>query len=108
MAHTTSSDRPSDVRLRLEPADAANFRPMESWVATPVWTGVDRPDCYAIHLGAGSKGKRLAERYRAAVMAGAVFYDAEVKTDVNGKTYVQAHSRVMGRHANADLRALGF
>jgi len=44
----------------------------------------------------------------AAVNAQAVYTDPVVKTDTRGHTYVQAHSRVLGRHANADLARLGF
>lgn len=70
---------------------------------TPVFSGVDRPDCFGWIVKA-----KLAPRLVRAVRAGAVLYDLEVKTDVAGETYVSSRSRVMGRHMNADLRKLGF
>lgn len=51
---------------------------------------------------------KLATRLKRAIESGAVFYDWSIRTDVHGKTYVQASARVMGRHMNADLRRLGF
>lgn len=50
----------------------------------------------------------LAKRLAAAIEAGAVFHDFEVRTDVNGKTFLGYSSRVLGRMMNADLRRLGF
>ena len=52
--------------------------------------------------------KRVADRLATAIKAGAVFTDPEVKTDVNGKTYVAAGSRVRGRAASADLQKIGY
>ena len=50
----------------------------------------------------------LASRLAEAIDAGAVYYDHEVRTDVNGHTFVSARSRVLGRMMNADLKRLGF
>lgn len=69
------------------------------------WSGgVDRP-CVGGYI---LRNKRTAERLAAAINAGAVYTDAEVRTDVNGATYVNASSRVLGRTAAADLARLGF
>jgi hypothetical protein len=73
------------------------------WTAADVT--LDRPRTHGISTG---RNKDLAERLAAAINAGAVYPDPEVRTDVYGATYVQASSRVMGRHLNADLRRLGF
>lgn len=54
------------------------------------------------------KDQRMADRLGDAMLAGAVYYNAEVRTDVNGNTYVNASSHVLGRMINADLRRLGF
>lgn len=54
------------------------------------------------------KDARMAARLSKAIEAGAVFHDFEVRTDVNGRTYLGYSSRVLGRMMNADLRRLGF
>ena len=56
--------------------------------------GADRPD--------------LAARLARAIQAGAVHSNPEIRTDVNGRTFVTASSRVVGRRMSADLKALGF
>jgi hypothetical protein len=70
--------------------------------------GVDRPRTYGISFSANPNGRKLADRLVAAVNAGVVLYDATIKTDINGRTYVCSTSRVMGKYANADLKKLGF
>lgn len=65
---------------------------------------VDRPCTGGYILG----NKKTAERLVTAIIAGAVYTDASIRTDVNGATYVQATSRVLGRTASADLKRLGF
>lgn len=69
----------------------------------PLWSGVDRP------YGTGiSVQKKLASRLARAMEAGAVFLDPQIKTDINGNTYIEARCMVLGRHVNADLKKLGF
>lgn len=68
------------------------------------WSGVDRP-CVG---GWAVKDAKMAQRLKAAILAGVVYYDAQVHTDTAGKTYVHAPARVLGRTMNADLRKLGF
>lgn len=76
--------------------------------------GIDRPDGYGISTGrtdTPARRKRalaLAERLKRAVDAQAVMHDLHVRRDVNGNTYVAASSRILGRHLNADLKALGY
>lgn len=77
-------------------------------VVGPVWKGVDRPYTGGIGLPNSPSGRALAQRLKKAIEAGAVFKPSGVKTDINGKTYVEAHAGVIGRTLNADLRRLGF
>ena len=65
---------------------------------------LDRPSTYSISVGTWP----LAERLVKAIHAGVVFPDPKVKTDVYGKTYVEATCKVMGRYLNADLKRLGY
>ncbi len=76
-----------------------------SFVVTPVWSGVDRPDSASWSTG---KNRALAGRLAQAMKAGVVFENPSIMTDVNGKTFVSALSLVRGRALNADLRRLGF
>ena len=69
-----------------------------------IWGGVDRPNVGGFAIRRAAVAARLAE----AIKAGAVYYGGHVCRDVNGKTYVHAASRVLGRRANADLRKLGY
>lgn len=75
------------------------------WNVSPIWADVDRPNVGGYGVG---PNRKLAERLKRAIEAGVVYYDAQVKVDVNGATYVQANSRVLGRIMNADLKRLGF
>ena len=76
------------------------------WMVYTDWSGdLDRPRTFGI--GAG-KNRKLAERCARAINEGAVFSAPEVRTDVNGKTYVQAKCNVLARMLNADLKRLGY
>lgn len=55
--------------------------------------------------GVKATHRTLAERLK---LAGAVFGEGKILTDVNGKTYVGTTGRVLGRTMNADLKGLGF
>ena len=71
--------------------------------------GVDRSEAMAFGLGEPNDRRHaLALRLVRAIEAGAVFTAPEIKTDVNGKTFVSAGSEVIGRRMNADLKRLGF
>lgn len=59
-------------------------------------------------VGYGVATPRNARRLVAAIEAGAVFHDFTVRTDINGRTYLSASSRVSGRYMNSDLKRLGF
>ena len=52
--------------------------------------------------------RKLAERLKAAILDGVVYYDIEKKTDVNGQTYASYKCRVLGRMMNAGLKRLGY
>lgn len=88
----------------LTPAPADEYTPA-GWRVTTTWDApVDRPSTHGYLL----TNKKVAERLVAAINAQAVYTDAEIRTDVNGATYVAATSRVLGRRASADLKRLGF
>lgn len=65
---------------------------------------VDRPELQ----GWVCTNQKIAERLKAAIEAGVVFHNFSIKPDINGKTYLSASSRVLGRMMNADLKRLGF
>jgi len=79
-------------------------------VVCPIWRGVDRPSAGGISLG--HKDDKSVSRYLprvvACILAGAFHEVHGIKTDVYGKTYVNATAKVYGRHLNADLKKLGF
>ncbi len=89
----------SIVRVDLEDTGAGS---VTVW---PIWSNVDRPMGFGMACG---KNKALAKRYVAAVLAGKVFPNATVETDVNGKTYASAACKVSGHRLSADLKRLGF
>ncbi len=101
----TATSTPTIVSVEIENSPADEWSPA-SLTVWPIWGGVelDRPE------GSGYvvKDRRMAERLKAAMLAGAIFYNVEVKTDVNGATFVSASSHVLARMMNADLRRLGF
>jgi hypothetical protein len=78
-----------------------------SLVIEVTWSGadLDRPSTGGFVLGA--KHRKLAERLKRAVDAGAAFASPKVVTDCNGKSYVRADCLVMSRHMNYCLRRLG-
>lgn len=79
----------------------AGYHVRVTWEVNPP---VDRPDVGGFLLRNGRTASRLVR----AINDGAVFYDAEVETDINGQTYVSARCRVLCRYANADLKRLGY
>ena len=82
----------------------------EGWLVNTTWssehTDLDRKDGVGYRFG--PKKRKLAERLAAAINAGVVLTNPEIKRDVNGNTYVSSDHGVMGRYANADLKRLGF
>ena len=76
------------------------------YVVSADWSsaGVDRP----VSSGTVVNGKKLAERLARAVEDGVAYSYRGIKTDVNGKTYVDQAHNVMARRANADLKKLGY
>lgn len=98
------------VRGSLEevPDNFSTSGEQTGWLVKAHWTSpdVDRP--YTGGWLFPKRHRALAERLVRAINAGVVFYDQQVVTDVNGKTFVQAWSRVYGKRANADLKRLGF
>lgn len=87
--------------------NASTITPGTTYTVWTDWTAsdgskIDRPRTGGISAG------RYAERVKAAINAGAAYGPATLKTDVNGRTYVQADFKICGRHLNADLQKLGF
>lgn len=74
------------------------------YLVSPIWHGVDRPDVG----GTGCVTMAMASRLRRAIEAGAALGPAEVKVDVDGKTYVEAPHRFLAKRLNSSLRKLGF
>lgn len=87
---TYEDARPGDIRV----------------VVTYDAPGLDRKDGYA--WGLPARHRALADRLVRAIEAGVVLGDPEIRTDVNGNTYVSATSRILARMMNAELRRLGF
>ncbi len=73
-----------------------------------IWSGepLDRP--HTGGFGLKLSHRALALRLKRAIDAQAVHVNPGVVKDVNGKSYVQADCRVLGRHMNADLRRIGY
>jgi hypothetical protein len=77
------------------------------WHVKTEWTTnppVDRPRTHGFLI----RNQKVAERLVAAINAGAVYVDAEIKMDIHDQTYVAARSLVMAKYANADLRKIGY
>lgn len=92
--------------LRYEERDESDGGP--SWVVDTRWEDVSVHRTVGLGWSVGAKKKRLAERLAAAIDAGVVFGQASIRTDVYGRTYIDATARVMGRYLNADLNRLGY
>jgi hypothetical protein len=94
------------VEMTSAPADAVFEEPMITvWTH---WAGVDRSATHGYTFRDDPNGRTLAERLTRAILAGVVFINPTVRTDVEGQTYVEARSAVLGRYTNADLRRLGY
>lgn len=76
----------------------------------PIWKGVDRPNVGGYGLKATHR--KLASRLAAALACPTVYTarpgHCELKTDINGQTYISAFAPIIGRTLNADLKRLGF
>src|SRR4051812_6638327 len=78
----------------------------DSLCVAVIWKNVDRPDVGG--WGLKKSHRSLANRLAAALATERIHANAEVKTDVNGQTYVSSHPPILGRKLNADLKRLGF
>jgi hypothetical protein len=104
-----STPRYTDVMTQtpdLTPVASTEANPefghMTVWIDFPN-AGVDRPRTYGIGVT-----KRNLPRLVAAVNAGKVATNPEIRTDVGGNTYVAFTSAVHGRTVNVDLKRLGY
>lgn len=73
-------------------------------VAWSADTALDRTD----GIGISCMTERDADRLARAINDGAVFYDAHLRTDVYGQTYVEASRKVWGKYLHEDLAAIGY
>lgn len=74
----------------------------------PYWNGVDRPRGAGWGLRNTPAHRRLAERLKRALEAGAVYRSVTAAVDVNGNTYARTEGHLLGRTLNADLKRIGF
>jgi len=82
------------------PTDGISAR----YIVDPIWKGVDRS-----HSGGwGTNNKKLAERMQRAVQSGKIFLNLEIKTDVNGNTYISDLDDIDWKRANKSLLRYGF
>lgn len=85
------------VRVRLH-ADVGYF------IVEPEFVGVDRPYCSGWVVE-----EKLVKRLTAAIEGEAAKEtNINVRTDIDGKTYVSFNLMVSGRTMNADLKRLGY
>lgn len=100
----TAPRDPYILGVSITPADDEHggFTVRPTW-ATREGT-LDRTD----GLGFRVRTLALGERLERAILAGAVFPEPEVATDVKGHTYVSARATVMAKYMNADLTRLGY
>lgn len=80
-------------------------------VVNVTWAGpnLDRTDVGGFIIGTPTPANtKLAGRLVRAINAGAVYTRAELRTDVNGNTYVDSSKVVYGKRLNSDLRKIGF
>jgi len=76
-------------------------------VVTVQAPSMDRPECAGWVLPDTPKGRALAQRLACAIDTGDAWRPLQVRTDVNGHSWLHGASWVMGRTMDADLRALG-
>lgn len=77
----------------------------EYFVVYPVWKNVDRPISSSFSCG---KRLDLAKRLENAFLDGVAYDHAQIKRDVNDKTYVDFQMKIRMRSLNAELNRLGY
>jgi len=78
---------------------------LEGFSVEPVWKDVACPQTD----GYGFKSLSLAKRFKKAIESGKIWESEPiVKTDMYGRTYVHAITDFSMRHANSELKKLGF
>lgn len=73
-----------------------------------IWSGVelDRPFTGGFRLMKGQM--KLAQRLKRAIDDQQAYEDPEVVHDMNGQSYVEVRSLVLGKYMDADLKRLGY
>lgn len=74
----------------------------------PVWSNVDRPTSHSWGFFDTPARRKLTERFKRAMLAGVVFRNPRISTDIYGKTYAEYECTVWAKQLNADLKRLGF
>lgn len=69
---------------------------------------LDRDEVMGYMLPDTSSGRKMAQRLRRAIEAGAAFRPTEVLTDIEGQTYLGCKVQVWGKYMNSCLKELGF
>lgn len=90
-------------RVDIVDIDEFGIRSIE---VRPIWKDVDRE--HSSGWGFRPEQRPIAERLRKAILDDAFFTDAQVLTDVDGRTYVGANHGAMGRTMERDLERIGY
>jgi hypothetical protein len=89
----------------LPTIESVDITPGEyGFLVEPVYGGVDRPRA----CGYWAAKLPLANRLKAAILAGKAITVNGTGTDVNGQTYADDTAHFLCRRLNADLKRLGF
>lgn len=95
----------SNTNLRPIAHITEDERTGRGYLVAPDWSkhGVDRPRTYSLWVPT----RRLAERTARAMELGLFYSSAEVRTDINGQTYVDTKAAVYVRQLRLDLDRVG-
>ena len=72
----------------------------------PVWKNVDRP--MSSSYGFSLKHRKLAERFKKAFEAGAIYVGLKLCKDIEGKTFASYNLIILMRRCSAELNRLGY
>jgi len=106
--HNQEKHAPHIARVQITPPDAIDRAAgVTGMLVTPVWEaaeGIDRPDSWGWSVTDGA----LAGRLSAALLDGVAHEAATIRTDADGRTYVEATWTVFGKYMDEDLDAMGY
>lgn len=84
--------------------EASEWPEPNSILVNIFWKGVDRPQWGGVALR--PEERALAKRLRDVIARGDAFEHVEVKTDINGQTYMSVHNRFSVVELDEDLDTL--